>query len=157
VIGAGKKSGNGAPAVDFTAPKPTRREGAIGTTRERDAPDKLAKEDFLVGVEGLRNGQGRARSDTVQKASEAELARLADSAELTGGSSRRVAAIRGSETSNRASRRAETHVDNQREKLVNLSLEGERLGFLRHGVWWGCRRGGVYRVLFKVSTSEDLQ
>ena len=40
----------------------------------------------------------------------------------------------------RAGRRGETHVDDQRQELVDLSLEGERLGFLRHGRRWGVER-----------------
>lgn len=42
----------------FTRQNRGPRERAIGRSRGRCAPDKLAKENFLVGVEGLRSGEG---------------------------------------------------------------------------------------------------
>ena len=46
----------------------------------------------------------------------------------------------------RVARRGGTHVDNQRQELVNLGLEGEGLGLFRHGVWWVSAFEGVVRL-----------
>ena len=53
----------------------------------------------------------------------------------------RVAVVSRSGNEARRVRRAKTYVDDQRKKLVDLSLEGERLGFLRHFGRWGVSNG----------------
>ena len=120
-------------------PPQNRRDArAIETTRARNTPDELAEEDLLVRVEGLRGAKewrGQIRSRRLAKPS-------AEGAPKVGaGSSLACRDLGGPETRARASRRGETHVDDQRQKLVDLSLEGERLGFLRHGRRWGVELG----------------
>ena len=133
----GKSRVNGAPAVDFAATKQTRRARAIETTRARNIPDELAEEDLLVRVEGLcrkKGWTGQIRSGRRAKPS------AASASKVGAGSSLACRDSPGRKRHARASRRGETHVDDQRQKLVDLSLEGERLGFLRHGRRWGVER-----------------
>ena len=134
----GKSRVNGAPAVDFAATKPTRRARAIETTRARNTPDELAEEDLLVRVEGLcrkKGWTGQIRSGRRAKPS------AASASKVGAGSSLACRDSPGRKRHARASRRGETHVDDQRQKLVDLSLEGERLDFLRHGRRWGVELG----------------